>query len=82
MKNSRVSVENHNTDNITKFGALEVGDVFRIVHERCLYMMVQMPPGTLVLKQGVRLSNGERRAFNEHTPVVQVKSILTWEDME
>lgn len=80
-QSSRISIEHKRKNNITKFGELEIGDIFRTMGDNRLYMMVQMPPGAIVLKQGICLDDGDRRTFNEYMSVVQVKAIVTWVDM-
>lgn len=82
-KSSRMSIEYKLGDTTTiQFGELEIGDVFHVIGEDRLYMVMQVPSCARPIKQSVSLDNGGRRAFNEHTACVQVKVICSWVNMQ
>ena len=80
---SRMDIK-HNGQNkvVIQFRDLDTGDVFRLVDERQLYMVIQMPSHVAIRAQGVNLSNGERRVFSKHTTCAQVKMVCSWVDIK
>lgn len=82
MRTSTMNIEYNKTFNTVEFHKLSIGDVFRKSDEDWLYMVINMPPDTLIPRQGVCLKNGGRRVFSDNAHVVQVKVTCSWVDMQ
>lgn len=83
VKNSSMIIERAFNPTVTiHFIDLEIGDVFRPVEEERLYMTMCMPMDSDISKQGLCLSSGGRRIFNDQAECVQVRVTVKWEDMK